>query len=140
MNAKRHALLARLLIEACGGLHEAAAIDDCRLKHSRLANFQDPTSGSFMPADVIAALEAYCGKAIYSRAIADARPSGSEISELADEACSMVEAAADLQELVRRHRAGEPLDARERDRVERFLELIEDYVRGARAKIHAVRS
>jgi hypothetical protein len=140
MNAKRHALLARLLIEACGGLHEAAAVDDCRLRPSRLANFQDPNAGSFMPADVVAALEAYCGRAIYSQAIADERPSASDLSDLADEACSLVEAAADLQELVRRHRAGDPLNAHEKDRVERFLELIEDYVRGARAKVHAVRS
>lgn len=139
MNAKRHALLARLLIEACGGLIEAAAVDDCRLKHSRLANFQDPTSGSFMPADVIAALEAYCGKAIYSQAIADERPTRSELVDLADDACSTVEAAADLQELVRKHRAGDQLTAHERDRVERFLELIEDHVRGARARIHAVK-
>jgi len=140
MNAKRHALLARLLIEACGGLHEAAAVDDCRLRPSRLAQFQDPNSGSFMPADVIVALEAYCGRAIYSQAMAEARPTASDVAELADEACSMVEAAADLQELVRKHRVGDPLSASEKDRVARFLELIEDYVRGARAKIHAVKS
>jgi hypothetical protein len=138
MNAKRHALLARLLIEACGGLDEAAAVDDCRLKKTRLALFCDPNAEAFMPADVLAALEAYCGKPIYSAALVEERPAKSAIADLADEACSMVEGAAELQELLRKHRGGTPLNARDRQHVERLLELVDDHVRGARTKVHAV--
>lgn len=137
VNAQRHALLARRLIEAGGGLEECAAA--CRLKRSRLAEFSDPKSGSFMPADVMADLEAYCGEPIYSRAIAEDRPARAGFEALVDEACATVEAAANLQQLIRRHRAGEQLGATERLQVERFLDAIEEHVRATRETVERVR-
>lgn len=138
MNAQRHALLARRLIEACGGLEECEPA--CRVKRSRLSEYCDPKSGAFMRADVMADLEAYCGEPVYSRAIAEARPANSAFGALVDEACATVEAAADLQQLVRRHRAGELLGAADRRRVEDFLQTIEDHVRAARETVERVRS
>jgi hypothetical protein len=99
MNARHHARLARDLVSACGGLEEAAGA--CRLKKSRLSDFQDPGSGAFMPADVIADLEAWCGEPIYSRSLFEARPGGEKAAELAAEACQTTEVAAALQGLIR---------------------------------------
>lgn len=99
MNAREHALIARRLITKCGGLREAARA--CRLKRARLAHFQDPNAGAYMPADVINALELYCGEAVYSRALADDRPTDSAGESLADEACDLAEEATVLQRQVR---------------------------------------
>lgn len=99
MNARHHARLARNLIAACGGLEEAAGA--CRLKKSRLSTCQDPHSGSFLPVDVLADLEAHCGEPIYSRALFEARPGGEAAEELVAEACQTTEVAAALQGLVR---------------------------------------
>lgn len=95
-----HALLARELIAACGGLDEAAGA--CRLKKSRLSECQVPGSGAFLPIDAVCELEAYCGRPLVSQAMVDARPAAAEPGPLADEACGTAEDASDLQRLVRR--------------------------------------
>jgi hypothetical protein len=99
MNPREHALLARQLVARCGGLREGARA--CRLSRSQLARFQDPKSGAFMPADVLNALEQYCGEALYSRALVDDRPTDPGAASLLDEACQTAEDAVDLQRLVR---------------------------------------
>lgn len=99
MTPERHALLARQLIAACGGLIPAAG--GCRLEKSRLADFQDPKSGAFMPIDVVSDLEAYCGEPIYSRALVEDRPWEAEAKSLLTEACETAELAAQIQHLVR---------------------------------------
>ena len=86
MTPLRHALCARMLIKACGGLEEAATA--CRLEKSQLGNFQDaervqdPARAQFMPADVIHALETYCGQRIYSRALMEEGPKPAETISL----------------------------------------------------------
>ena len=77
MDRQQHAWLARQLIEACGGLKKIDEAGFCRLKRSRLSEIQDPLgregiADAYMPADVIAVLEAYCGKPIYSQGLVDA--------------------------------------------------------------------
>ncbi len=99
MNRRQHAALARQLIQSSGGLNEA--VRQCRLKRSRLAECQDPNASAYMPADVINELELYCGEALYSRALADDRPTASDIRDLSDGACETAEEATDLQRLVR---------------------------------------
>lgn len=94
MNAKRHALLAKQLIAARGGLENSAAI--CRVKRSMLARYTDARSGMFMPADVIHDLESY-GEATYSRALADSRPGSAEAKNLLSEIFGATEATAKLQ-------------------------------------------
>jgi hypothetical protein len=74
VNRRAHALAARRLIAACGGLIEAAAA--CRVGKSQLADYQAAEGLGFMPADVMADLEAYCGSPIYSRMLVEARPAG----------------------------------------------------------------
>lgn len=139
MDAMRHAFLARQLIGACGGLEAAASA--CRLKKTRLQLFTDPNAGSFMPMDVVADLEAYCGRASYSQAVAAERPQAPDlVGALADEACSTVEAAAELQELVRRHKGGDALTMYERRKVDGLLVLIEEHVRRAQISAEAVRA
>ena len=96
----RHAWLARALITACGG--PSAAADVCRLAKSRLSEIQDPNAptDAFMPADVIADLEAYCGRPIYSTALAEETPA-SPAADVVTEACELSEAALAAQRLVR---------------------------------------
>lgn len=115
MNAREHALIARRLITKCGGLREAARA--CRLSRAHLARFQDPKSGAYMPADVLGALEQYCGEALYSRALVDDRPTGSVGESLADEACDAAQEAVDLQRLVRLLDRNNPLTPRQKAEV-----------------------
>lgn len=67
MNQRQHAALARALIKHCGGLEEAES--NCRVSMASLSRYQGPDHTDAMPADVMADLEAYCGKPIYSQAL-----------------------------------------------------------------------
>ncbi|TGY87336.1 hypothetical protein E5163_14810 [Marinicauda algicola] len=80
MNIREHSKLARLLIEACGGLDEASA--HCRVRKSVLSGYQNPNDASTMPADVLYDLETYCGRAIYSRALAQRHSVQATVSAL----------------------------------------------------------
>lgn len=72
LSHREHARLAHGLIEACGGLEEAASA--CRVRKSALSGYQTATDPSTMPADVIDALEEYAGQGpIYSGVIAERR-------------------------------------------------------------------
>ena len=130
MDPMRHAWLARSLIDACGGL--PASADVCRLAKSRLSEFTIPTSGAYMPADVIADLEAYCGRPIYSQALVEARPGYSENAGLLVEVCETTEQAAELQRLVRQM-AGRPLDRRSREQLLADADILEGHLRAIRA-------
>jgi hypothetical protein len=105
MNSRHHARLARQLIDACGGLDEA--VRECRVGKSALSDYQNPHITAFMPADVIADLEAYCGQAIYSGAIAAERPTAPSDCALA-ETHEAVQAAAALLPLAMKLATGCP--------------------------------
>lgn len=130
MDPMRHAWLARSLIDACGGL--PASADVCRLAKSRLSEFTIPTSGAYMPADVIADLEAYCGRPIYSQALVEARPGYTESAGLLIEACETTERAAQLQHLVRQLTNG-PFDRRSREELLSDVDAVETHIRAIRA-------
>lgn len=106
MNPKRHAKLARDLIEACGGLAEAA--NNSRVGVSTLSTYQNPNEHATMPADVMADLEAYCGEPIYSREIASIRPWRPIGEDPVKEAHDVVIAAAALGPLAVSFQRGEP--------------------------------
>lgn len=106
MNPRRHARLARELIEACGGLEEAS--HNCRVSKSGLSDYQNVCVVSFMPADVMADLEAYCGQPIYSQAVADLRPSTPDVGDALTETHEAVQAAAALLPLVLAMKSGCP--------------------------------
>jgi hypothetical protein len=126
MTPQRHALLARQLIERCGGL--CAAAEATRLEKSRLSDFQNPNiPGASMPADVICDLEAYCGEPIYSRALFEARPYRPDAIDAITEACEATEAAAELQRLVRTAAADGTLSEADRRRIHNKIEeLLEE--------------
>ena len=65
MNARQHTLLARLLIDACGGV-DACCKPITRVERSALYASRDSEKPAFMPADVIEALEKKCGNPVYS--------------------------------------------------------------------------
>jgi hypothetical protein len=119
MNRRVHARLARQLIEACGGLTEASR--ECRIGKTQLGDCQLPHGEAFMPADVIFALERYCGQPIYSRALYEARPEAREGSDLRDEASEATEAVAALQHAVREAVRAGPLTSTVRDRLARVF-------------------
>jgi len=112
VNRRAHALAARRLIAACGGLIEAAAA--CRVGKTQLADYQSAEGVGFMPADVMADLEAYCGAPIYSRVLVEARPAGPDTRDLAREACDAAEAGGRLQHAARRASDDGAISERER--------------------------
>lgn len=114
MNAKQHALYARLLIEACGGLIEAAANPRVRVEKTSLARYCDADSGVFMPADVMYELERYAQRPIYSRAITEGQGPIGALDDLVAGACETTEGAAALMRLIRRATADRVLTPAER--------------------------
>jgi hypothetical protein len=82
LSPMRHALLGAAADQGVRGTQEAAAHAACR--KTQLGYFQDPERVQdpercqFMPADVIADLEAYCGQALYSKELFEARPTAIE--------------------------------------------------------------
>jgi len=92
-------MLARILISTCGTLEEAA--EACRVESTSLSDYQSVHGKHFMPADVIADLEAYCGEKIYSRALFEAGPDRDDVRDLISEGCEAAESATDLQRQIR---------------------------------------
>ena len=141
MDPVRHAMLARELIAACGGLVEAAEV--CRLKRSRLSDCQNADlagRGRYLPIDVIAQLEAYCGRPIYSASVAAARPARADVHTLLTEACQVTEEAAALQRLCRRAEERGPLSLHERRLIEAGAVAIEQELDALRAAAAAAAS
>lgn len=132
MTPRRHAKLAHDLIEACGGLAEAASA--CRVSKSVLSTYQNPNEASTMPADVMADLEAYCGEPIYSREIMALRPWAAQPSGcVVDETHDVVIKAAALGPLAMAVRAGEP------GAIDRFTTAMDDLAREYRECLAAAK-
>jgi len=129
MTPRRHSLLARHLIKACGGLSEAALA--CRLKKSQLSNAQNPSSDVILPADVIVDLEAYCGESIYSRAMVEACAEFSGNGDLVGEAIDLNAQVAALSSHLHHALTDDILSPREADEIG---SLVED-IRHALARI-----
>lgn len=129
MTPMRHALSARLLIKACGGLEEAAAIPTCRLKKSRLQECQDHNSGAFLPIDVVAELEAYCGQPIYSRELVDCRPAAADGASLLKEACKTVEVTTSLLAKVSAAQEDQVITPSEQKEIDRAIMVVAEQLR-----------
>lgn len=106
MTPRNHARLARRLIDACGGLAEAS--EACGVSKSVLSTYQNPNEPATMSARVMADLEAYCGEPIYSREIAESRPSAPVAGNALTETHEVVQAAAALLPLAVDMIAGKP--------------------------------
>lgn len=128
---RAHALLARQLIRACGGLAEAAGA--CRLEKSRLQQFTDPMTGALTPLDVIEDLQEYCGSKLYFEGLAAMLPcAGGEVG-LRDESCSLTEAAVAIQADIRRALADGVLSPAEKREVEILIQAAERHLRCLRS-------
>lgn len=99
MSEREHARLAGELIDACGGLDEAARA--CGLSKPSLSRYQGAHYPDQMPPRVINALEIYCGRPVYSSALFDFVDTPAETGALKDLACDVAQRAVAVQALVR---------------------------------------
>lgn len=139
LSNREHARLARQLIEACGGLEEAASA--CRVGKSALSSYQSPHEDQWMPVDVVDALEIYAGRGpIYSGAISDRRVITSGAASIGDAACNLSEMVLEAQAVVRRAIADGKVSPRELDAIhqaEADCERALDQLKAARRAIEA---
>ncbi|MET3665929.1 hypothetical protein [Caulobacter sp. 1776] len=133
MSNARHAALAKQLVRACDGVDDILKAKACRVSRSQLYEYQDPKAGSFMPADVIADLEEFCGDPIYSRALQENRPAAAEAADLLIETMETTESAVALMAYVREAAADGRISESERQRIEQLLQSVEAQVRETRA-------
>jgi len=105
---------ARLLITECRGLESAASA--CRIGKSQLARACDPNDPdrTYLPVDVVADLEAYCGSPIVSEWLAGLRTAPLAGADLVMESVDVVTSGGRLVEGVREALADGKLSARER--------------------------
>ena len=138
MNSRQHAQLARQLIAACGTLCEAEKV--VRVGKTLLSMYQSPDDAHFMPADVIADLEAYCGQPIYSRALFDAATKPNIAADILSEGCEAAEATAALQRTIRLASKDGRLTPRELDAVDRMARGAQKEIDDVLAAVEAARS
>lgn len=135
LSHREHARLARELIDACGGLAEAA--EACRVRKSALSGYQTPEDPSTMPADVMDALEEYAGQGpTYSGAIAERRMFPVKVTGCLKElAFDLAQESMDVVSAVREAMADGKLSPNDLDRIasaEREAEEALERVRAVR--------
>lgn len=116
MTERLLALLTKKLMDRCGGLAEAsAACEQLARQYSipQLSRCTTPGSGNYLPLDILAALERYCGEPVISRALAQQSPTEATTERLADLACAFSEQALDVQKFLRTALADRVLTPRE---------------------------
>lgn len=135
---REHARLAADLIDACGGLEEAARA--CRVRKSALSGYQTPHDASTMPADVMADLERHCGQAIYSAVLFDACQPAPVTGCLKELAFDLAQESMDVVATVREALSDGKLSNNDLDAIaaaERDAEAALERVRGVRRAIEA---
>lgn len=116
MSDRLLALMTEKLIARCGGLSEASiACAELARPYSvtQLSRCQTVGSGCYLPIDIVAALERYCGEPVVSRALADRSTVDVAGARLADLACVFSEQASDVQRHLRKALADDRLSPRE---------------------------
>lgn len=135
---REHARLAGELVEASGGLEEAARA--CRVRKSALSGYQTPHDPSTMPADVIADLERHCGRSIYSAALFDLCKAPTITGCIKEMALDLAQEAQDAVASVRLALADGTLSNNDLDAIaaaERDARTALERLAGARASIEA---
>lgn len=135
MSPREHARLARMLIDACGGLAEAS--EAAGVSKSVLSTSQNPNETTTMSARVIAELEAYCAKPIYSSFLRRQVGLDTEAGCLKDLACLFTEEGAGFQSYVRKALADDTLTPNEIDAARRELAQAETVLMRCRASLDA---
>lgn len=133
-------LKTRKLIAACGGLEEASRVcrEECRpYSVPHLSRCQVPTAPDYLPIDIVLCLEAYCGEAIVTGAMAEARPTSVVAGDLRDELSDVVEGGAALTSRWRSMMADNRLTPAERSEMAAGLEGLAEEVRQAQAALVA---
>lgn len=125
MNARQHTLLARALIDACGGV-DACRKPVTRVEQSQLYAYRDFNSGVFMPADIIDRLESLCGNPVYSQFLFDAHQGASEIDSVVAEGNQLGWAGIDLQRLIHEAAADGDLSPNEKVAIQSALNALAD--------------
>ena len=133
-------LKTRRLIAACGGLDEASRVcrEECRpYSVPHLSRCQVPTTPDYLPIDIVLCLEAYCGEAIVTGAMAEARPTSVVAGDLRDELSDVVEGGAALTSKWRAIMADNRVTATERSDMRAGLDALAEEVRQAQAALDA---
>ena len=131
-------LKTRQLIAACGGLDEAsrACAEGCRsYSVPHLSRCQVAGGPDFLPIDIVLCREAYCGEAIVTSAMSEARPSVVEAGDLRDELSDVVEGGAALMTRYRAVMGDGRMDAVERVEMSALLDQLINEVREAQAAL-----
>lgn len=116
MTDRLFALLTKKLIDKCGGLAEASAACEQSARYysvPQLSRCQSVESDNYLPLDILAALESYCGVPVISGALVQRFPVAVETERLADLACAFSEQALDVQKFLRVALADHRLTPRE---------------------------
>jgi len=116
MSDRLFALLTEKLIARCGGLAEASAACEALARHysvPQLSRCQTVGTGCYLPLDILAALERYCGHPVISDALAKRSRVEVGAERLADLACAFTEQASDVQRHLRTALADRVLTPRE---------------------------
>ncbi len=116
MSDRLFALLTEKLIDRCGGLAEASAACEQLARHysvPQLSRCQTVGTGCYLPLDILAALERYCGVPVVSQALAGRVKVEGAVERLADLSCAFNEQASDVQRHLRTALADNVLTPRE---------------------------
>lgn len=134
MNARQHTLLARALIDACGGV-DACRKPTTRVEQSQLYAYRDFNSGVFMPADIIDRLESICKIPVYSQFLFEPHQAAVTVDCVVEAGCDVAEAGTDLQRLVRVAAKDGELSENEKRSIEEQLQALETKARQLRAAL-----
>lgn len=136
MNARQHTLLARALIDACGGV-DACRKPVTRVEQSQLYAYRDFNSGVFMPADIIDRLESICKNPVYSQFLFDAHGPQSATDCVLAEGNELGWAGIDLQRLIHEAHADGVLSANEKVEIQQALNQLKERARRIEAGLDA---
>lgn len=104
MNDRLLALLTSKLIDRCGGLSEASTACEQLSRHysiTQLSRCQTVGSGCFLPLDILAALESYCGDPVVSSGLVSRASVKVETADLLTSACEAAEEGSDVLRVIR---------------------------------------
>jgi len=135
MTPRRLKMLTRWLVAECGGLEEAARA--CRVSVPSLSRYQTSGNDHFLPLDALADLEAYCGKAVVSRELVEARPSNREAIALRDAGDEVILKGADAMRAIREALSDGKLDEAERASIAASLEAVIEAAKAGVATVEA---
>lgn len=100
LSDREHAQAAKDLIKECGGVEEVKKLTG--LSDATLSRYSNAQYRETMPAALVNRLEVYCGKPLYSSAMAAVLQAPEPVGEIDDVACDLTEAVAHVQSMVRK--------------------------------------